>query len=411
MTAAVDGSNTLEPVDFSEQRRHVARAIRRRMVSHIAAGCTTDLAPSTLENPASVYVDPERAALEQRELFGKLPLVAGLSRDIPLPGDSLLFEDAGPPVFIIRGADGRVRGFLNRCAHRGSKLVHADPSGSCQRRGRVSCPFHGWSYELDGTLAQVPGRAGFESIGLNRRNLESVPVCEWNGILFVRPLAGPEPLEITGYLGTFAPELARLELAAAAPARASKLSANTNWKLALDTYCEGYHFGTLHSSSIGVTHYSNVAVFDAFGKHWRINFPEKKLAALCQLPESEWPEPEFGGVYFLFPNTLLVVGWAAEGTGFARVFRLFPGSSPGSMTCRIAVYVLGGNESEQVVAKAQFTRDDAESDVTHEDYRVAVDAYANLVAAPAGFKLVFGSNEIALQAVHRSIAEALGVSL
>jgi len=411
MAAAVDSVQSSPLVDFSEQRRQLARAIRRRLVSHIAAGGSTDLAPSPLENQASVYADPARAELEQRELFGKLPLVAGLSRDIPQPGDSLLFEDVGPPILIVRGADGVARGFLNRCAHRGSKLVYANAHDICERRQRIVCPFHAWSYELDGSLVSVPGKAGFAGIDLNQRNLEPVPVVEWHGLLFTRASPGQQSLDIPEYLGSFAAELARLELAAAAPARSSKLTANTNWKLALDTYCEGYHFGTLHSSTIGVTHYSNVAAFDAFGRHWRIHFAERKLAALCERPESEWPEAEFGGVYFLFPNTLLVVGWPGETTGFARIFRLFPGPTPGRMCCRIAVYVLGGDPSEQAAAQAQFTRDDADSEVTIEDYRVAVDAYSNLVAAPAGFKLVFGSNEIALQAVHRSIADALGVAL
>ena len=394
--------------DFAGRRRYVARAIQRRMVAHIAAGGTTDLAPSPLENYPAAYTDPARGELERRELFLKRPLVAGLSQDVPRPGDSLLFEEVGQSIVIVRGKDGVLRGFLNMCMHRGSKLVCANPNGKCEPRGRLTCPFHAWSFDLDGTLAAVPGRQGFEGVDMSRRNLVPVPVAEWHGFIFVQAV-GNEPLDIPAYLGSFAPELAQLELAGAAPVTSSMLTAECNWKVALDTYAEGYHFATLHASTIGITHYSNVAVFDAFGPHWRINFPEKSIRALVGLPEAEWPEADYNGIHFLFPNTILVVGSVEPGKGFVRMFRVFPGPSQGIMTCRFAVYAPGGSQSDEY--RAGFAIDEAESEVTQEDYRIAVEGYANMVNAPADFKVVYGRNEIALQALHRSIAESIGMPL
>jgi phenylpropionate dioxygenase-like ring-hydroxylating dioxygenase large terminal subunit len=394
--------------DFAARRVRVARTIQRRMVAHVAAGGTTDFAPGTMESDPAIYTDPVRAERERRELFLQRPLVAGLSQDIPAPGDSLLFEDLGQSIVIVRGRDGIARGFLNMCMHRGTKIVHAEANGKCERRDRLSCPFHAWTYDLDGRLAGVPGRAGFEGVDMTRRHLVPVPVAEWNGLVFVRPSAGNEVLDISAHLGTFAPELAQLELAEAAPVRASVLTAATNWKFAMDTYCEGYHFGVLHASTIGQTHYSNVAVFDAFGDHWRINFPDKGVAALVGLPETQWPQPDYDGIHFLFPNTIAVVGAVAPGRRFVRLFKLFPGDTPGTMTCRIAVYVSPGPDGNALPPGVKFA-DDAESDVTQEDYRVAVEGYANIARAPAGFKLVYGRNEIALQAFHRSVAGALGL--
>jgi hypothetical protein len=89
------------------------------------------------------------------------------------------------------------------------------------------------------------------------------------------------------------------------------------------------------------------------------------------------------------------------------MFRVFPGTSPGEMTCRTAVYVIGGSASDR--ASSAFAHDDSNSDVTQEDYQVAVDGYANLITAPHGFKVVYGRNEPALQAFHRSVAGALGL--
>jgi phenylpropionate dioxygenase-like ring-hydroxylating dioxygenase large terminal subunit len=398
--------------DSAERRRRVARAIQRRMVAHIAAGRTTDFSPGPLENDPAVYTDLARAELEKRELFCKLPLVAGFSRDAPGPGDSMLFEELGQSILIVRGEDGMLRGFLNMCTHRGAKLVRASSDGNCERRTRLTCPFHAWNFNLDGTLAAVPGQQGFEGIDMCQRNLVPVPVAEWGGIIFVRAAAGADMLDIPTHLGVFAPELEQLELAGALPVKSSMLTADTNWKFALDTYCEGYHFATLHASTIGTTHYSNVAVFDAFGPHWRINFPGKSVASLVGVHETEWPECDYEGVHFIFPNTIIVVGAVEPGKGFVRVFRLFPGRTPGKMSCHVTAYILPDTQTgEYRAAEVEFAGDDSDSVVTQEDYRVAVEAYANLTNAPAGFKVVYGRNEIALQAFHRSICEAIGVPL
>jgi hypothetical protein len=93
------------------------------------------------------------------------------------------------------------------------------------------------------------------------------------------------------------------------------------------------------------------------------------------------------------------------------MFRLFPGPTPGKMICHIAAYMLQGTASDQYRTEAEPPRNENTSDVTLEDYRIATEGYANLVNAPAAFKVVFGRNEIALQAMHRSFAEALGVSI
>ena len=102
-------------------------------------------------------------------------------------------------------------------------------------------------------------------------------------------------------------------------------------------------------------------------------------------------------------------GTLDSGERFVRMFRLFPGETPHEMTCLSAAYVWDGRAGRDYATSA-FARDDSDSEVTQEDYRVAVEAHANLITAPADFKLLYGRNEIALQAVHRSIAAAIGAS-
>lgn len=396
--------------ELAARRGAVAAAMRRRMIAHLSAGGTTDLADDVLGIAASVYTDPVRAELERRELFGQLPLLAGYAHDIPAPGDCLVFEDAGPPIVLVRGADGIARGFLDMCRHRGARLVQALPDGRCHRRQHLTCPFHGWSYDLQGRLVGVPGSAGFDGMDAGTRQLVSVPVAEWHGLLFVRACAGPPTLDVAAFLGSFADELRMLGLERAAPVRHSRLAAACNWKLALDTYAEGYHFATLHASTIGRSHYSNIAVFDAFGPHWRIGFPEKALGALVGVPEAHWPPAQFGAVHFLFPNTVLVVGRSGPGALFVRTFRLYPGGTPDTMSCRIDVHALR-EAGDDTVDHAAFGQDDADSEVTREDYGMAEQIQRNLQHAPPDLRLLLGRNEPALQAGHRHVAAALGVPL
>jgi hypothetical protein len=115
-------------------------------------------------------------------------------------------------------------------------------------------------------------------------------------------------------------------------------------------------------------------------------------------------------VHFVFPNTVMVIGSVEPGRGFLRMYRLFPGPTPGTMSCHAGVYVPGGLPAGDPRA-GELPIDEASSVITQEDYRVAVDGYANLVTAPPGFTVVYGRNEPALQLVHRHVARAIGIEL
>jgi carnitine monooxygenase subunit len=400
--------------NWADRRRQTARSVLRRLVAHAAAGATTDYAPAPMLQHPSVYSDPTRFEAEMRELFLKLPLVAGLSQDLPRPGDVMLFEglgEHGPSIVITRNRQGVVKAFLNMCTHRGAKLVRSTGEGGvCDARSRLVCPFHAWTFDADGKLIGQPGAAGFEGIEKSSRNLIPVPCAEWRGIIFVKAHAGDEAIDVEGYLGDFAPELAMLELADSAPVKKSVLPANANWKYALDTYGEGYHFAALHASTIGITHYNDVAVYERFGRHHRINFPDKGVAKLIGAPEADWPWTEHGGVHFLFPNTVFFIGAVQPGQVFTQVFRLFPWG-PSQTRCQFAVYAPHGILSDEYRAIVEAAHDMTAQVVINEDYVVAAEGTHNMRHAPEGFRLAYGRNEISIQDLHRNIADAIGVPL
>ena len=331
---------------------------------------------------------------ERHDLFLRLPLVAGLSGDIPNAGDSLLFEGSGRPILILRDADGHVRAFLNQCTHRGARLVSAS---ACHTS--ISCPFHGWTFDLQGHLVAQPGRSGFEGFDQQTLGLHRLPCVEWHGLIFVRADPGGEPINIEAHLGSFAPMLAELQLDRVGPVRSGLMHASGNWKYVLETFGEGYHFGALHPTSLGQTHFSNVAVFDAFDRHHRVSFAPKTYKDLIGTPEKEWPKPD-SVVYMIYPNTTMLVGSPMPGHHFVQLFRIYP-TSVATADTLFTLYA----PSEQLegpgrsIAEAGY--EIATQIIQTEDFSMAGGAQQNFTHAAPGTELILGRNEPALQHLHR----------
>jgi carnitine monooxygenase subunit len=388
-------------------RKAAARATLRRMVVNVSEK-RTDAADAPLPLHKGIYIDTERFEAERERLFLGQPIVAGLSGDIPNPGDLIVFDAAGPSILVMRGKDGVARAFLNMCTHRGAKLIEANEPHA-EHRARMTCPFHAWTFDPAGTLIGQPSKPAFEGCEIGARNLIELPCAEHLGLIFVRP-GGGEPIDAEAHLGGLAEPMAALELHRAAPVKKGILTADSNWKFALDTYGEGYHFAMLHASTIGQTHYSDIAVLDRFGRHHRVGFPDNSVGDLVDRDESDWPQTDYGGVHYLFPNTIIFFGAVTPGVYFTQVFRLFP-DGVGKTRCQFAVYAPFGIESDEHRVMCELAYDTTATVVQTEDYRVASNGYANLTTAPSNFHVVLGANEAALQAVHHHIADAIGMPL
>lgn len=188
------------------------------------------------------------------------------------------------------------------------------------------------------------------------------------------------------------------------------MTADSNWKFALDTYSEGYHFKALHTTTIGQTHYSDRNVYEPTGRHHRVSFPDLSIGALVGTDEGTWPAAEYGAVHYLFPNTVIFFGAVVPGVYFTQVFRLFP-DGPGRTVCQFAVYAPFGVENEEHRRACELAYDATATVVQTEDYCVASLGHANLSTAPRDFHVVLGANEPALHGVHRHIADACGMPL
>jgi nitrite reductase/ring-hydroxylating ferredoxin subunit len=382
------------------------RDLERRLVAHLAEGGTTDLAEAPMRVSARDYTDPARFEAERRELFGKVPLLACLSRDIPEPGDRMLFDHAGPAIVVLRGEDGKARAFLNMCTHRASRLVK-----TCERRKLMTCGFHAWSFDLEGRLVAVPGEEAFEGIDRASRNLIRVPVGEWGGMVFVKAHAGDEEIDVEAWLGDMGPQLLALDLANARPIKQDRLDVQANWKYCLDTYGEAYHFSSIHPTTFATTSCNNVALYDSFGLHYRVCFTAKTYGDLVGVDEAQWPQTPYGGSHLIFPNSI-VYGAPMEGGGnMIGMYRLYPGEAPGQSVTILSVHRASDAPAEIPDEAFSEAHDFIVEVVRTEDYSVSAAGQRNMAHAPPGFQLVYGRNEAALQGVHRNIADLIGMPL
>jgi phenylpropionate dioxygenase-like ring-hydroxylating dioxygenase large terminal subunit len=398
MTAVLQAST--KPA--ARRRPDTMRDLERRVVAHLAHGGATDLANAPLRVSPREYTDPARFEAEKRELFGKLPLLACLSRDVAEPGDLFTFDAAGPGILIVRGQDRKVRAFRNMCPHRGARLV-----AECHRRKLITCPFHAWSFDTEGRLVAMPGEAAFEELDRAAHGLVRVPAGEWGGMIFVKATAGEEEIDVEAWLGDMGPQLLALDLANARPIKVDRLDTEANWKYCLDTYGEAYHFQALHTTTFGERTVSNVALYDSFGPHYRVFFTNEGYRDCVGKDEADWPALPYGGSHFIFPNSI-VYGAPMEGGGsMVGMYRLYPGDHVGRCATLLTVH-RGADAPARTPDEAFAMAHDYIVEVVRtEDYSVSKDGQRNLETAPDGFQIVFGRNEAALQGVHRAINAVL----
>ena len=135
---------------------------------HAEAG-TMELADNIVEIPASNYFDKSRWQKEVDLIFKRLPLVLGVSKEIPNAGDYKSIDVLGVPVLILRNSNGQIKAYLNACIHRGAALVE---NGLGNKR-RFNCPYHGWSYNEDGSLIGISSQQDFGDLDKNCKSLIS----------------------------------------------------------------------------------------------------------------------------------------------------------------------------------------------------------------------------------------------
>jgi phenylpropionate dioxygenase-like ring-hydroxylating dioxygenase large terminal subunit len=377
-------------------REALEHSLARRLLDHIE-NKTTDLADAVMEVSTDVYLGAHHDR-EVEVLFRGRPLLLALSGALPGPETYRTVDILGTPVLLVRDETGRVRSFANACRHRGVRV--ADGGGAAKR---FTCPFHAWTYNLDGSLFRVPTPEGFEGMCIADKGLIELPAAEGYGLIVGRLRPGPG-IDIDGYLGVgMTDELAMLDFADWAPysePHVHKVAAN--WKVTLDTFRENYHFNFLHRKTLAKYAYGGVLTFDAFGPHLRNASALRSIDALRGVPEADWADTaqHFSYQYQLFPNTTLTFD-----ARHIELWQILPTAPDRSEVIHTAYLKPGLSEEERakVVDMAPWI---CETVVDGEDFWVAARTEPGVRIGLLD-TVVFGRNEPAPQHLHRGFAAAL----
>ncbi|WP_086733629.1 aromatic ring-hydroxylating oxygenase subunit alpha [Erythrobacter colymbi] len=276
--------------------------------------------------PSWTYHDAEFHAVELDRVFRPSWQVVCHTSDIPKAGDWHTLDYCGESVIVVRGTDDVLRAFTNVCRHRGSRLV--DGASGCAKK--LVCPYHAWTYDLDGKLTGVPDSASYPTLDRSQAGLVAMELEVWRGFIFVRLHDDGGP--------TVAQQMAPYE-AMVAPYRFDELEAlgrvtlrprEVNWKNVGDNYSDGLHIPVAHpgltrlfGKGYGIEAEAHVdrmwgAMIDRESANWSERMYQKLLPPVPHLPEDKqrfwlyfklWPNVAFD----IYPDQIDFMQWLPTG--------------------------------------------------------------------------------------------------
>lgn len=338
--------------------------------------------------PGWTYHSPALFELERDHLFLTHWQLAGHESDVALPGDWLSFDLLGERAVIMRGADGAVRAFHNLCRHRGARVVDGT-QGHC--KGAIVCPFHGWVYNLDGTLRGAAQPSTFGEMDRADFGLKPIEMQVFHGFLFLRFHPGPQPA-IADLLAPYDADFTAWGAGDIVPVSAPDwyVDLPVNWKSVRDVDNEGYHVPLAHPAlqdlygrdyvdiyRPGGLHVSVGRFGDKPGRRWSVRHYLTATEPRDGLPphlQNTW------AYYGLFPNTVLT--FTPESIQFYQDIPLSPGQT--RLTGR--TYRQPGETRRQRLARYLAARIDR--DTSAEDQQLAIWSYESMLSqAFDGFHL------------------------
>lgn len=369
--------------------RELLIEMAKQNLAHVKSG-DIPLQDQVMEVSASHYYNRERWKLEVNRVFRRMPLMLAMTCELPSPGDYKAMEAVGIPVIITRGQDGRVRGFLNICSHRGSQILRVG-TGNARR---FSCPYHAWTYNDHGELVSILSNHEFGDIDKSCNGLRELPTLERAGLIWVT-LDPDSPLEIGDFLSGYDALLDHFGFKTWHLFDSRRLE-GPNWKIAYDGYMDLYHLPVLHRDTFG-PQMPNQAIYRAFGPHQRVSSPNPLLLEFENKPDEAWDEATMlMGVWTIFPH-VSIASFDGGGRG-VMISQLFPGDSP-SESYTIQNYLMENEPSEEAIPLAQDQFKLLEYVVREEDYATGIRQQR---ALETGLKetVMFGRNEGGGQSFH-----------
>ena len=374
-------------VSNSKPRLLNDQEVIERIFSHIDKS-TTDLGDTVWREPVDHYQSQQRFDAEIA-LLKRLPVPYCPSVALPEKGSFIARKAAGTPLVVVRGVDDRVRAFINACRHRGMQVAN----GSGCARSFV-CPYHAWTYNLEGTLKKIPGQEGFPDVNPAEHGLVEVSAMEQGGIVYVMQDGQITPEMLENSLDYFTPEQEMFDQ--------GNLTDEANWKLLTETLMEGYHIKSLHKDTFYPYGLDNITLVENFGSNSRVIFPFRRIENLREIAPKERRIDGFvTSVYLLFPNASVAV--LSKHTSLVIIEPLSPTQS------QWVVYRMINRETDgQKITVDEAKRDAVFVNESGQDQdREAACAIQESVGSNANSHFTFGHFEKAIVNFHQSLARHL----
>jgi Rieske 2Fe-2S family protein len=290
-------------------RDEVVRSVLERLLSAIDDPQAHGPSRTTILD-LDRYVRPDELAREEAILFKRRPIVVAHASSLVAHGSFVTDEIAGTPLLVVKDQD-RVRVFVNACRHRGARLTQA-PCGAAKL---LTCPYHAWSYKLDGSLMRVPHEEVFGGdLDKSTLGLLELPSEVRHGLVWAC-LDASVKIDVAAFLGpTLEDDWAAFGLDRYVERGVQVHTRRANWKLVVDAFAEGYHLASLHSTSLA-RFFLETAILDDCAPHVRQVGARKSLreardrTRACRVhgaDASALLRAHTTVFYDVFPNTVLV---------------------------------------------------------------------------------------------------------
>jgi len=263
---------------------------------------------------AELYTDPGRFEEEKTGVYRTAPVIAAPSALIAEPRSYCQQDIVGMPVLLTRNKEGEVKAFANVCRHRGAKLC---ASPDAVHGARVVCPYHAWTYTLDGDLIGIPRQETFPGLDKKSLGLTELPCVEAGGLIWVGldPKSSPDFSVIRGEVGS---DLDAVGLGGMRIYDKTTFHVKANWKLVMDTMLDSYHVTRLHKDSLARFFVDAENVIDCMGPHVRAAAARGNFAKNLVTDDFEDVRKIMVFAYTLFPNGIVVVSPDFVSVGILR---------------------------------------------------------------------------------------------
>ncbi|WEK43872.1 MAG: aromatic ring-hydroxylating dioxygenase subunit alpha [Candidatus Sphingomonas colombiensis] len=242
--------------DLTQSQQH---AIRRIPAERDAVNV-----PLAASRPNAIFTGRARFEAEQAKVFTKHAVPVAVAALLPEPGSVVAVEAYGKPLLITRTRDDEIRVFINACQHKGAKLVE---DCAVHKQGRMVCPYHAWTYGLDGKLIGVARSDMFEGVIKDQRGLKQLASTVWGGVIYAQLDGGA--LDVSQLSPQVDADFDALGLPTAHVYGRKTFDLKANWKVVLEPFLEGYHVQRLHAASIGNLFVDAPSMVDSFGANIR----------------------------------------------------------------------------------------------------------------------------------------------